>query len=116
MKKEEYLEKKTELLKRFNYEKVELEKRFNKEKRSLDISFAKEHCPVKIGDIVTDHYKTVKVEKFILSYDNNSIPCASFRGIRMTKDGKPMKRNADDNKVFLQNVTEINGKLYMYIE
>lgn len=105
MNKEEYLA-----------EKKSLEERFNEEKKSLDIRYARESCPVKIGDVVTDHYKTIQVEKFILYYDYHSMPCMSFIGLRLTKAGKPAKRDKYDNKVFLQNVTQINGKPYKYKE
>lgn len=103
MNKEEYLA-----------EKKSLEERFNKEKRELDKRFAASYNPVKIGDTVTDHYKSVVVEKIILTYDYDGFPTVCFRGVRITKDGKPMKRNADDNRVFLPNVEFINGNPYKY--
>ncbi len=103
MNKEEYLAEKKALEERFNKEKIELEERF-----------AASYNPVKIGDTVTDHYKSVVVEKIILTYDYDGLPTVSLRGVRVTKDGKAMKRNADDNRVFLPNVQFINGNPYKY--
>ena len=114
MNKEEYLAEKKSIEERLAKERIELDKRFNREKIELDKRFSASYNPVKIGDTVTDHYKSIVVEKFILAYDYDGLPTLSFRGMRVTKDGKPVKRNADDNRVFLPTVKFINGNPYKY--
>ena len=77
--------------------------------------FAFSNNPVKIGDIITDHYKTIRVEKFSWGYDFGSrFPCMYYRGTRLSKKGEPVKRDADDNRVSQTDIREINGKPYKY--
>ena len=53
MNKEEYLKA----------EKV-LKEEFEEKRKQLAREFAYSNNPVKIGDIITDHYKTIRVLKF----------------------------------------------------
>ena len=102
MNKEEYLKAK----------KV-LEEEFEDKKNKLALEFACSNNPVKIGDVITDHYKTIRVEKLFWGYYYSSpFPCMYYRGIRLTKKGEPVKRDADDNRVSQMDIKEINGKPY----
>lgn len=104
MNKEEYLKAK----------KV-LEEEFEEKKKQLAKEFAFSNNDVKIGDIITDHYKTIRVEKFLWGYDFVShMPCMCYLGVRLTKKGEPVKREADDNRISQTHIREINGKLYKY--
>lgn len=104
MNKEEYLK-----------EEKALKEEFEKKKKQLASEFAYSNNPVKIGDIITDHYKTIRVLKFLLGYDFGSrMPCMFYRGIRLTKKGEPAKREADDSRVSQTDIREINGKPYKY--
>lgn len=104
MNKEEYLKA----------EKV-LKEEFEAKKKQLAREFAFSNNPVKIGDIITDHCRTIRVEKFLCGYDFCShMPCMVYRGVRLTKKGEPAKREADDNRVSQTDIREINGKPYKY--
>lgn len=103
MNKEEYLKAK----------KV-LEEEFEAKKKELSREFAYSNNPVKIGDIITDHYKTIRVLKFLWGYGYFRMPCMVYRGVRLNKKGEPAKREADDNRVSQTNVREINGHPYKY--
>lgn len=104
MNKEEYLKAK----------KI-LEEEFEAKKKQLAREYAYSNNDVKIGDVITDHYKTIRVEKFLLGYDFGSqMPCMFYRGTRLNKKGEPMKRDADDNKVSQTAIREINGKPYKF--
>lgn len=104
MNKEEYLKA-----------KKSLEEEFFEKKKELDKDFATLNNPVKIGDIITDHYKTIRVEKFIFGYNYNSnLPCMFYRGTRLNKKGEPAKREAEDNRVIQTDIREINGETYKY--
>ena len=104
MNKEEYLKA----------EKV-LKEEFEEKRKQLAREFAYSNNPVKIGDIITDHYKTIRVLKFLWGYDFGSqMPCMFYRGVRLTKKGEPAKREADDSRVSQTDIREINGKPYKY--
>jgi hypothetical protein len=104
MNKEEYLKAK----------KV-LEEEFEEKKKKLALEFAYSNNPVKIGDVITDHYKTIRVEKLFWGYNfGNPFSCMFYRGTRLNKKGEPMKRDADDNRVAQTYIREINGKPYKY--
>lgn len=104
MNKEEYLKA-----------KKALEEECEIKKKHLARKFAYSNNPVKIGDIITDHYKTIRVEKFLCGYDFGSrFPCMYYRGTRLSKKGEPVKRDADDNRVSQTDIREINGKPYKY--
>ena len=104
MNKEEYLKA-----------KKALEEECEIKKKHLAREFAFSNNPVKIGDIITDHYKTIRVLKFLWGYDFGSqMPCMFYRGVRLTKKGEPAKREADGSGVSQTDIREINGKPYKY--
>lgn len=82
-------------------------------KTALRIQFAKEHNPVKVGDIVTDHYHTIRVEQ--MSVYGNPFPYMRYTGIAMTKKGVPAKRQPVPREpVYQNNIEFINGQPYSY--
>lgn len=103
MNKEEYLKA-----------KKALEAEFEEKKKQLAKEFAYSNNPVKIGDIITDHYKTIRVEKLLWTYNFGNPPYMVYRGTRLNKNGQPAKREADNNIVAQKNIKEINGKPYKY--
>lgn len=95
--------------------KKALEAEFEEKKKQLAREFAYSNNDVKIGDIITDHYKTIRVEKFLWGYDFFShMPCMFYRGTRLTKNGQLAKREAEDNRVAQTDIREINGRPYKY--
>lgn len=95
-------------------EKV-LKEEFEAKKKQLLKELAFSNNPVKIGDIITDHYKTICVEELLYDYNlGTPFSCMFYRGTRLNKKGKPMKLGADDNIVAQTNIREINGKPYKY--
>ena len=67
------------------------------ERRMLARKFATEHSPVKVGDYISDHSKTIRVSECLevvkSAYDYNSLPCMVYRGITCTKDGTTRKNS-----------------------
>lgn len=102
MTKEEYLQK-----------KKEIDDRYEKEMRELDRSYAESNSPVKIGDVIKDDYKMIRVTSTMVnrSYDRY-LPSLKYFGIRLTAKGTPFKRESDDNMVWQAHIREINGKPY----
>lgn len=95
--------------------KKALEAELEEKKKQLAREFAYSNNDVKIGDIINDHYKTIRVEKLLWGYDFGShMPCMFYRGTRLTKNGQPAKREAEDNRVAQTDIKEINGKPYKY--
>ena len=92
-----------------------LAEEFEKKQAQLARDYAYSNNDVKIGDIITDHCRTIRVEKFFWGYDFGSqMPCMFYRGTRLNKKGEPMKRDADNNKVLQTDIREINGKPYKF--
>ena len=92
-----------------------LQRECNDKQNELRKQYAIEHNPVKVGDIVTDHYHTIRVEK-MRAY-GFPISFMQYRGTELTKQGVPKKRQpVPDKPVFQSNVKSINGKPYKYVE
>lgn len=76
----------------------ELRRKINEEaeQRRVEVSmqFAILHNTVKIGDIITDHIGSIKVEK-IRVYNTHYYekPCCIYSGRTLKKDGTPTKKN-----------------------
>ena len=99
----EVQEKCNELQKECTNKQVELRKRY-------DI----EHNPIKVGDIVTDHFHTIKVEK--MGFHLYPTPCMTYTGTELTKQGEPKKRQPmPPTPVYQNNVEIINGEPYNYV-
>jgi len=94
---------------------MELQRECNEKQNVLRKQYAIEHNPVKLGDIVTDHYHTIKVER--MSIYGHPVPYMLYRGIELTKQGEPKKRQpVPDNPAYQNRVKSINGKPYKYEE
>ena len=92
-----------------------LQRECNDKQMELRKQYAIEHNPVKVGDIVTDHYHTIRVEK--MSIYGNPVPSMQYRGTELTKQGVPKKHQpVIYNPVFQENVESINGEPYKYME
>lgn len=93
----------------------DLKEEFEGKKKQLLKEFAFSNNPVKIGDVIKDHYKTIRVEKLLWGYNfGTPFSCMFYRGTRLNKKGEPVKREADDNRVAQTDIKEINGKPYKY--
>ncbi len=92
-----------------------LRRECNDKQMELRNQYAIEHNPVKVGDIVTDHYHTIRVEK--MSMYGHPVPYMVYHGTELTKQGVPKKRQpVPDNPAFQNNVESINGEPYKYVE
>jgi hypothetical protein len=90
-----------------------LQRECEEKQSALRLQFAQEHNPVKVGDIVTDHYHTIRVEN--MNVYGHPIPYMFYTGIVMTKKGVPSKRQPwSHDPVFQYNIKAINGQPYSY--
>lgn len=63
------------------------------ERRVLARAFATEHSPVNVGDYISDHCDTIRVESWDVvngTYEY-PLPCLVYRGMTCKKDGTPRK-------------------------
>lgn len=94
---------------------IALQRECNEKQSELRKQYAIERNPVKVGDVVTDHYHTIRVERMYVVGQHK--PNMKYHGTELTKQGKPKKRQpVPDNPVFQDNVVSINGVPYKYEE
>lgn len=82
------------------------------ERRMLVKEFATEHSPVKVGDYISDHRDTIRVEGWGISrreYEYNSLPCLVYRGKTCKKDGTPRKYSKKC-RIEQRNLLRLNGE------
>ena len=92
-----------------------LQRECNDKQMELRKQYAIERNPVKVGDIVTDHYHTIRVEK--MGIYGRPVPYMVYHGTELTKQGIPKKRQpVPDQPVFQNSVRSINGEPYKYVE
>jgi len=84
--------------------KKELENEFEEKKKLLAIDFARENNPYKQGDIISDHYKTIIIQKWKTTYGGFEYPSLVYYGTVLKKDGTPAK-NQTDNAIYQRNIT-----------
>ena len=97
----------------------EIQKECEARQKDLKKQFALEHNPVKIGDVVTDHFHTIRVEDmkcYLMSFDPE-IPQMTYYGIELKKNGEPKKiQPRNPYPVIQQRMQFINGKKYKFGE
>ena len=84
-----------------------IQKEYNNKLKALNKECASSNNPYKIGDVITDHYHTIRIERIGLSSHkaHNDMPQCVYRGVELKKDGTPKKRQVD-TVMFQCNVKE----------
>lgn len=103
----------------FVSKKESLEKEYKHKVNDLLIRYCHENNPVKVGDVVTDHYHTIKVESMEICYSSLGVgrPCMVYYGIELTKEGVTKKKQPrTPNPAYQGNVRMINGQKYDFEE
>ncbi len=88
MDKEQYLTK-----------KKSIQADFDSEMLGINSAYAFSNSPVEVGDIVTGHYQTIKVDKIKLSAGRGELPQCVYFGAVLTKKGEPRK-DGERNQVW----------------
>ena len=88
----------------FNSKKKALLEKHDEEMFKLKRDYALSNSTVKIGDMVTDHMGTIKVEKVITWC--RDIPSCVYKGKEYTKAGKPSKRGSTRNVYQINLITQ----------
>ena len=90
----------------------EINVRAENEKRILARAFAFEHSQVLVGDYISDHCDTIRVEGWDISnrtHEYNSLPCLGYKGKTCKKDGTPRKYSKKC-RIEQRNLLRVNGE------
>lgn len=84
-----------------------LEKELKDKKLELAKEYALANNPIKVGDIITDHYHTIKVERIGTAIVIGSpYPACVYSGVQLKKDGTP-RVNQDDTRMYQDNIKQV---------
>ena len=94
---------------KFKEEIERIDKWAARQKSKIKIRFAMETHTYKKGDVLTDHYHTIRVEKVISYYQAHyaELPACVFEGVPLNKDGSVSKRG--DSRMYQENIVKVNG-------
>ena len=81
----------------------DLENRFIADKSALSKSYALLNSPAVVGEFISDHSGTIKIQHITFHIGHSRIPECVYRGPRYTKTGKPFK-NGENGAVYQQNI------------
>jgi hypothetical protein len=84
----------------------ELKNKHEVETGNLIRQFAWAQNPYKIGDVISDHRITIKIEKILATKENGKPTCV-YKGPELKKDGTPKKKRGCDN-VIMGMIWQIN--------
>lgn len=75
----------------------ELKKKHRRDTRDLAEKFARANSAVRIGDIVTDHMGSIRVETTRVFGGVSTLPQMVYCGVRVTKKGSDFKSGEQRN-------------------
>lgn len=103
----EFLKKRDELIKANQYNLI-------MKLKSLSAEFCEENNPIKIGDIISDSQKTIRVTEIYSCFDSFvcAIPNCVYKGIKVIKDGETWKEIKKKETILQVKVKKINGEDY----
>ena len=89
----------------------EINVKADNERRVLARAFATEHSPVKVGDYISDHSKTIRVSVCCVTvnsaFENDSL--LFYQGMTCKKDGTTRK-NSKKYSIYQYNLLRVNGE------
>jgi hypothetical protein len=84
-----------------------LHKEYETNKRKIQTEYALANNTYKVGDVITDHMRTIRIEKIQIdvSYMSSSIgkPQCVYVGPELKKDGTP-KKNGIITQIYQSNI------------
>jgi len=85
-----------------------IEAKFEIEKKTLAKEFAFANNPYKVGDIITDHNVTIKIDTikwYMGRHWDNELPYCIYQGVALKKNGTPNKKGTIDN-IYQNNIVK----------
>ena len=83
----------------------ELKLEFEQKKTKLVKEYVDANNPYKIGDKVTDHVCSIRIEKIKYHISLYGTPCAVYYGPELKKDGTP-KKNGNKTYIYQTNLKQ----------
>jgi hypothetical protein len=84
----------------------EINNDFQLKLKSLAKEYAISNNPYKIGDVVTDHMGSIKIEQIQFTLGGGKyLPECAYTGIELTKKGEPNKRGTK-RRIYLSNLLQ----------
>ena len=80
-----------------------IDREYNSRKNNLYTEYALSNNPYKVGDIISDHIGSVKVESVSVYLDIDRLPMCVYTGTTLRKDLTPSKKN-EKRKVYQGNI------------
>ena len=104
---EEFLKKRDELIKAYKYN-------LTMKLKSLSAKFCEDNNPIKIGDIISDSQKTIRVTEINSCFDSFvcAVPNCVYKGVKVIKDGETWKEIKRKETILQVKVKKINGEDY----
>jgi hypothetical protein len=95
----------------YNKKMRSIEENAEKEIDAVRVQYARANNPIKIGDVITDHFSqvTIRVESITFRCSGYRYPYCMYSGTRLTKKGTPFK-SAQLRKVPQPNVETLYKK------
>lgn len=90
----------------YKVERKKLQEETNSKFKELALKYAKANNPYKIGDIITDHCQTIKIEKIqcpVIGIFNSTKPYMVYSGPAYTKKLEP-KKSKEHGTVYQENI------------
>ena len=89
----------------YRIEKSKIEMEHRKRMNTLHARYAQDNNNVQVGDFVSDHMCTIKVDRIsvYLNFLGDGMPSCVYHGIQHTKKGSPYK-NGQPAEVYQANV------------
>ena len=87
--------------------RLEIQEKHKAELNALAVEFAKANNPVKVGDVLTDHFERIVVDDIVIFMSRTNPECI-YHGYVLTKKGVlrvDMKRAT----IYQSNLRTING-------
>lgn len=82
---------------------AELANEYEAKKRKVITEYALSNNPYKVGDMITDHSSTIKIEKIQPYLGYNELPICLYTGTQYTKKGEISKKQ-DYTKIYQRNI------------
>jgi hypothetical protein len=80
------------------YKKIiaEIDNKARQDKFAVAREYALANNTVKVGDVISDHKSTILVDNIIITASVSSKPMCVYDGIKLKKDGTPVKSGERD--------------------
>ena len=81
------------------------EEDFLLKKKQITRDCALSNNPYKVGDVITDHVGSIKIEKIKYAFGRfGELPCCTYEGVILNKNGEPSTKKDNKRGVWQNNI------------